>query len=143
MTGPRVVHGGEFFCGPVPLDDDRILAIEALTPLVPRHQPQALRVIRAIGHLQPTHPPSITQSNLVRRLAIPRRLHGTGMVANTYLEAPIARSIRLSPRMPRACASSFATARFYRQDTARWNLLFGRDVCEEFPQRFRHAERDK
>ncbi len=51
--GHRVVHGGDLFTGPVPLDEARIRDIEGLTALAPLHQPQALRLIRAVRHLRP------------------------------------------------------------------------------------------
>jgi acetate kinase len=86
-AGHRVVHGGDRFTRPVRLDDASIEAIDALTPLAPLHQPQALHFIRAIRHLRPelTQTASFdtafhaTQSDLVRRFAIPRALHDEGV----------------------------------------------------------------
>lgn len=86
-AGHRVVHGGERFVGPVLLDDGTITAIDALTPLAPLHQPEALRFIRAVRHLKPELRQTasfdtafhVTQSDLVRRFAIPRALHDDGI----------------------------------------------------------------
>jgi acetate kinase len=46
-VGHRVVHGGERFSGPVLVDDAVEVAIEALGPLAPLHNPAALAGIRA------------------------------------------------------------------------------------------------
>ncbi|QYA03515.1 acetate/propionate family kinase [Rhizobium sp. B21/90] len=86
-AGHRVVHGGDRFLEAVKLDDSVIDAIEALTPLAPLHQPEALRFIRAVRHLRPDLAQSAsfdtafhgTQDELVRRLAIPRALHDEGI----------------------------------------------------------------
>jgi acetate kinase len=85
--GHRVVHGGDRFTGPVRLDDEAIAAIEALTPLAPLHQPQSLRLIRAIRNVSPDLPQTAsfdtsfhrTNSAVVRRFAIPRALHDEGV----------------------------------------------------------------
>lgn len=85
--GHRVVHGGDRFDGPVHLDDGTIEAIEALTPLAPLHQPQSLRLIRAIRNVGPDLPQAAsfdtafhrTNSTTVRRFAIPRELHDRGI----------------------------------------------------------------
>ncbi|WP_454627333.1 acetate/propionate family kinase [Bradyrhizobium cenepequi] len=86
-VGHRVVHGGDSFAGPVRIEDATIAAIDALTILAPLHQPQSVRLIRAIRHLRP----SITQAasfdtafhrtnrDVVRRFAIPRALHDQGL----------------------------------------------------------------
>lgn len=50
-VGHRVVHGGVEFRAPIPVDDDVIARLEALSELAPLHQPRsiaALRVVRAI-----------------------------------------------------------------------------------------------
>lgn len=86
-AGHRVVHGGDRFTSAVALDDDAIDAVEALTPLAPLHQPQALRFIRALRHLKPHLVQTAsfdtafhaTQDDLVRRFAIPRALHEEGI----------------------------------------------------------------
>ncbi|AVA22505.1 acetate/propionate family kinase [Rhizobium sp. CB3171] len=85
--GHRVVHGGDMFTGPVRLDEDRIRDIEDLTVLAPLHQPQALRLIRAVKHLRPALAQTAsfdtafhaTQNDLVRRFALPRTLHDQGI----------------------------------------------------------------
>ncbi|PZO01409.1 MAG: hypothetical protein DCF30_07340 [Hyphomicrobiales bacterium] len=81
--GHRVVHGGDGFAGPVRLDDDAIAAINALTPLAPLHQPQGLRLIRALQRLRPKLPQTASfdtafhrgHADVVCRFAIPRALH--------------------------------------------------------------------
>ncbi len=86
-AGHRVVHGGDGFAGPVLLGDDAIAAIDALTPLAPLHQPQGLRLIRAIAHLRPGLPQTASfdtafhrgHADVVRRFAIPRALHDQGI----------------------------------------------------------------
>ncbi|WP_144157419.1 acetate/propionate family kinase [Paraburkholderia sp. BCC1885] len=86
-VGHRVVHGGDRFAGPVAIEDDTLAAIAALVPLAPLHQPQSLRLIRAIRHLRPHLIQSAsfdtafhrTQTDLVRRFAIPRRLFDEGI----------------------------------------------------------------
>jgi acetate kinase len=87
VVGHRVVHGGEAFIHPVALDETTISAIADLTSLAPLHQPQALRLIRAMGHLRPHLQQSAsfdtafhsTQSDLVRRIALPREYHDRGI----------------------------------------------------------------
>lgn len=87
VAGHRVVHGGDRFAGPVRLDDAAIAAIDALTELAPLHQPQSLRLIRAVRaiHGELTQTASFdtafhrTESDLVRRFAIPRALHDAGI----------------------------------------------------------------
>lgn len=87
LVGHRVVHGGDRFDGPVRLDAETIAAIDALTALAPLHQPQSLRLIRAIGSVLPDLPQAAsfdtafhrTNDALVRRFAIPRALHERGI----------------------------------------------------------------
>lgn len=86
-VGHRVVHGGDVFCGPTFIDDAALRAIEGLIPLAPLHQPQSVRLIRAIRHLRP----SLTQTasfdtafhhghaEIVRRFALPRDLFDQGV----------------------------------------------------------------
>jgi acetate kinase len=86
-AGHRVVHGGDGFAGPVRLDDAAIAAIDELTPLAPLHQPQGLRLIRALRHLRPELPQTASfdtafhrgHADVVRRFAIPRALHDRGV----------------------------------------------------------------
>ncbi|CAM5766512.1 acetate kinase [Labrys miyagiensis] len=85
--GHRVVHGGERFTAAARIDEASLGAIEALVPLAPLHQPQSVRLIRALLRLRP-HLPQVasfdtafhaTQSDLVRRFALPRELHDRGI----------------------------------------------------------------
>ena len=86
-VGHRVVHGGDRFAGPARIDDGTLAAIEALVPLAPLHQPQSVRLIRAIRHLRPELPQVASfdtafhrsQSDLVRRFALPRALFHEGV----------------------------------------------------------------
>lgn len=86
-AGHRIVHGGDVFDGPIQLTTDTIEQIRALTELAPLHQPQALRLIRAVKHLRPELFQSgsfdttfhSTQDDLVRRFAIPRAWHDRGI----------------------------------------------------------------
>ncbi len=86
-AGHRIVHGGDVFDGPVELTTETLAEVRSLTDLAPLHQPQALRMIKAVRHLRPKlfqtgsfdttfH---ATQSDLVRRLAIPRAYHDQGI----------------------------------------------------------------
>ncbi|TCL71095.1 acetate/propionate family kinase [Rhizobium sp. BK251] len=86
-AGHRVVHGGDVFDGPVRIDDDTIAAMNRLTPLAPLHQPQALRLIRALSALHPDIKQTASfdtafhssVSDMVRRFALPRALHDQGI----------------------------------------------------------------
>lgn len=86
-VGHRVVHGGDTFSGPVMLDDTAIAEIDKLTILAPLHQPQSLRLIRALRQLRPELPQSAsfdtafhrTNADVVRRFALPRALFDEGI----------------------------------------------------------------
>ncbi|MEP6840209.1 MAG: acetate/propionate family kinase [Bradyrhizobium sp.] len=86
-VGHRVVHGGDRFAGPTLITDETLAAIEALVPLAPLHQPQSVRLIKAVSHLRPGLPQIAsfdtafhrTQTDLVRRFALPRALFGQGI----------------------------------------------------------------
>lgn len=86
-VGHRVVHGGDRFQGPAAIDDHTLSAIEALIPLAPLHQPQCVRLIRAIQKLRPRMRQTASfdtafhghQPDLVRRFAIPRRYFDKGI----------------------------------------------------------------
>jgi acetate kinase len=86
-VGHRVVHGGDIFSGPVLIDPSITAAIESLVPLAPLHQPQSLRLIRAVAHLRPNLLQTAsfdtsfhaTNDDLVRRFALPRALHEQGI----------------------------------------------------------------
>ena len=84
-AGHRV--GGEHFTGPVLIDDDSFKTISDLVPLAPLHQPQSVRLIQALRHLRPELMQTAsfdtafhaTQTDLVRRFALPRALHDRGI----------------------------------------------------------------
>jgi acetate kinase len=86
-VGHRVVHGGDRFAGPEAVSDDMLDAVEALVPLAPLHQPLSIRLIRAIRRLHPGLPQTVSfdtafhrsQSDLVRRFALPRALFDQGV----------------------------------------------------------------
>lgn len=86
-VGHRVVHGGDRLAGPEVVSDEMLTAIEALVPLAPLHQPQSIRLIRAIRHLRPGLPQIASfdtafhrsQSDLMRRFALPRELFDQGV----------------------------------------------------------------
>lgn len=105
-VGHRVVHGGDRFRGPVLLDAATIAAIDALSPLAPLHQPQNVRLIRAVGDLRPGLPQTASfdtafhagQAPVVRRFAIPRSLYEDGIkrygfhgLSYTFVTAELAR----------------------------------------------------
>lgn len=87
-VGHRVVHGGLHLAHPVLLDERIEQELEALAPLAPLHQPQNLRLIRAIARLRPGLPQTATfdtafhasQDALARRFALPRKLHDEGVL---------------------------------------------------------------
>ncbi|WP_429925729.1 acetate/propionate family kinase (plasmid) [Agrobacterium vitis] len=86
-AGHRIVHGGDVFDGPVELTTETLAEVRSLTDLAPLHQPQALRMIKAVRHLRPALLQTgsfdttfhATQSDLVRRFAIPRAYHDQGI----------------------------------------------------------------
>jgi acetate kinase len=104
--GHRVVHGGDGFLGPAVIDENTLESINALTPLAPLHQPQSVRLIRAIKHLRPQAVQVASfdtafhrsQSDFVRRFALPRRLFDEGVkrygfhgLSYKYIAAELAR----------------------------------------------------
>jgi acetate kinase len=86
-VGHRVVHGGDRFTGPTLITGETLAAIEALVPLAPMHQPQSVRLIKAVSHLRPGLRQIAsfdtafhrTQTDLVRRFALPRELFDQGI----------------------------------------------------------------
>jgi acetate kinase len=86
-VGHRVVHGGVRYAGAVTVDDAVLADLEALTPLAPLHQPQALAAIRAVR----AHWPGVPQiasfdtafhrarPELAQMFALPRELHDAGV----------------------------------------------------------------
>lgn len=85
--GHRVVHGGDVFIGPAVLTDDVYAQLETLAKLAPLHQPQSLRLIRAMRAFHPQILQTVsfdtafhaTNAPLVRRFAIPRALYNEGI----------------------------------------------------------------
>ena len=51
--GHRVVHGGDRFAAPVPIDDAVIRGLQALVPIARLHQPYEIDAIRALRARQP------------------------------------------------------------------------------------------
>jgi acetate kinase len=86
-VGHRVVHGGRKFAAPVRIDATVLAEFRSLIPLAPLHQPHALHAIHAVTALRPDMPQVAcfdtafhrTMSDLTRRYAIPRALHGEGI----------------------------------------------------------------
>ena len=86
-VGHRVVHGGDRFTGPTLITEETLAVIEALVPLAPMHQPQSVRLIKAVSHLRPGLRQIAsfdtafhrTQTDLVRRFALPRALFDQGI----------------------------------------------------------------
>ncbi|EIJ44971.1 acetate kinase [Herbaspirillum sp. GW103] len=87
-VGHRVVHGGLHLAQSVLLDERIEAELQALAPLAPLHQPQNLRLIRAVARLRPGLPQSASfdtafhadQDALARRFALPRELHEQGVL---------------------------------------------------------------
>lgn len=86
-AGHRIVHGGEAFTGPSRLDDDAIVALEQLGPMVPLHQQNAMDAVRALARLMPALPQfgcfdtafHHTISPALRRYGLPRHLEREGV----------------------------------------------------------------
>ncbi|MFD2676663.1 acetate/propionate family kinase [Camelimonas lactis] len=86
-VGHRVVHGAGLFTAPVVIDAAALARIDSLTPLAPLHQPQALKLVRAIARLRPGLRQTAsfdtafhaTNADLTRRFALPRALHDAGV----------------------------------------------------------------
>jgi acetate kinase len=86
-VGHRVVHGAERYAAPVVLAPDDIEALAGFIPLAPLHQPHNVAGIRALSALLPGVPQvacfdtafHMTQPELARRFALPRRLSEAGI----------------------------------------------------------------
>ncbi len=86
-AGHRVVHGGERFVQPERISPDVLVALEALIPLAPLHQPHNLAPIRALAESAPELPQVAcfdtafhrTQPALARAFALPRELTEGGV----------------------------------------------------------------
>ena len=81
-VGHRIVHGGDRFAGPAPIDDAVLAEIEALCPLAPLHQVHNVAAIRAVTAAQPGMRQVAcfdtafhgTMPAVARRMALPGRL---------------------------------------------------------------------
>lgn len=86
-VGHRVVHGGLAFHEPVRLDEANLLALQALCPLAPLHQPHNLAPVAALARIQPGLPQVACfdtafhagNPDVVQRFALPRALHEAGV----------------------------------------------------------------
>lgn len=86
-AGHRVVHGGDRFAHAEAVTEKTLAEIEALVPLAPLHQPQSVRLIKAIRYLRPNLPQTASfdtafhrsQDDLTRRFALPRALFDEGI----------------------------------------------------------------
>nr|WP_239113446.1 acetate/propionate family kinase [Shimia biformata] len=87
-AGHRVVHGGQAFDRPARVTDDVLVALEALAPLAPAHQPHNLAGIRAVAAKWPDVPQVAcfdsafhrTQPRLAQMFPIPRDLTDQGVL---------------------------------------------------------------
>jgi acetate kinase len=86
-VGHRVVHGGSRFQGPERITPEALQAIEALCPLAPLHQPQAVAAIRAVAEALPQAAQVAcfdtafhrTQPEIAGWIALTRALHDKGV----------------------------------------------------------------
>jgi acetate kinase len=86
-AGHRIVHGGDIFEGPVRIDEKVLAQLRSLIAMAPLHQPQSLKLIQAVEHLRPDLVQAASfdttfhssQTELVRRFAIPRIWHDRGI----------------------------------------------------------------
>jgi len=86
-AGHRVVHGGDRYALPTPIDDEVLAVLEGLVPLAPLHQPHNLAGIRAVVARRPGLPQIAcfdtafhqTQPDLARMFALPRALRDAGL----------------------------------------------------------------
>jgi acetate kinase len=86
-VGHRVVHGGQHFDAPAPVDDEVLREIERLVPLAPQHQPHGVAAIAALrsqraGLLQVACFDTAfhrTQDPRSERFPLPESLHAAGV----------------------------------------------------------------
>jgi len=86
-VGHRVVHGADRYAAPVVLASADVDALAGFIPLAPLHQPHNVAGIRALSALLPGVPQvacfdtafHMTQPELARRFALPRRLSASGI----------------------------------------------------------------
>ena len=87
-VGHRVVHGGRDFTAPVSLTPEVVLALSALTPLAPLHQPHCLEPVRVLMAMRPALPQVAcfdtafhrTQPRIAQLFALPRHLIDDGII---------------------------------------------------------------
>jgi acetate kinase len=87
-AGHRVVHGGQAYADPVVVSASVLMALDALIPLAPNHQPHNLAAIRAISRRWPGLPQVAcfdtafhrTQPRLAQLFGLPRRLAEEGVL---------------------------------------------------------------
>jgi len=86
-VGHRVVHGGDRYTRPVPVDAEVLADLRALIPLAPLHQPHSLAAIELLAEQRP-HLKQVacfdtafhqSQPPIARRFALPRELHEAGI----------------------------------------------------------------
>ena len=104
-AGHRVVHGGLRYAAPVRLDMEVLPALEALVPLAPAHQPQALACVRAVADTWPGLPQvgcfdtafHRTQDRLAQLYPLPRALIDEGLVRFGFHGLSYAHVARICP----------------------------------------------
>ncbi len=72
-VGHRVVHGGERFVEPTPINDEVIAAIEALSDLAPLHNAPALRAIRTARAAMQADVPMVATFDTAFHRSLPQR----------------------------------------------------------------------
>jgi acetate kinase len=85
--GHRIVHGGQFYSGPVLVDEAALQALETLVPLAPLHQPHNLEPIRIVRRRLPGLPQVACfdtafhrgQPEIAQMFAIPREMRERGV----------------------------------------------------------------
>jgi acetate kinase len=88
LVGHRIVHGGQSFVAPKPLDPPTLEALRRLIPLAPLHQPFTLEVVAAASEALPNalHVGSFDtafhalQPRLARLYGLPRALTEDGVI---------------------------------------------------------------
>jgi acetate kinase len=87
-VGHRIVHGGVKFTGPVVIDRQILVELEALIPLAPLHQPHNLAAIKAVAERAPQLPQVAcfdtsfhrSQPALAQAFALPRHYAERGIL---------------------------------------------------------------
>ena len=86
-VGHRIVHGGDAFVDPQPLDAPALAGLEALAPFAPGHQPANLAFVRSLAARWPGVPQigcfdtafHHAMPAVARRFALPRALEDAGL----------------------------------------------------------------